>query len=140
MSAVEFSFQAPAALLSMNDRHHWRKRAELVKAWRNGAWAAAHDADLGYFGAGRVRDVRCEVAVTLTVRDRRRRDPHNYYPTVKAIIDGLVDAGGWPDDTPEWVTTREPVLRVGSDRLVIVRLTPVAALAETAAPEGEVAS
>lgn len=125
MSAVEFSFQAPAPLLSMNDRHHWRKRAELVKAWREAAY-------YGWWQPPSPRPgCRCEVAVTLTVRDRRRRDPHNYYPTVKAIIDGLVDAGVWPDDTPEWVTTREPVLRVGSDRLVIVRLTP-AALRESA--------
>jgi len=42
------------------------------------------------------------VRVTFGVRDPgRRRDPHNYMPTVKAIIDGLVDAGVWPDDTPE---------------------------------------
>lgn len=27
---------------------------------------------------------------------------------------GLVDAGLWPDDTPEWVTTTEPRLVVGA--------------------------
>jgi len=52
--------------------------------------------------------------------DRRRRDPSNYYPPVKAIIDGLVAVMVWPDDTPEWVEVAEPVLRVGG--LVTVEL------------------
>ena len=29
---------------------------------------------------------------------RRRLDPINLYPTVKAIVDGLTDAAWWPDD------------------------------------------
>lgn len=35
-----------------------------------------------------------------------------YFAAVKACVDGLVDAGIWPDDTPDWVTTTEPVLNV----------------------------
>jgi hypothetical protein len=58
------------------------------------------------------------------VTDRRRRDPHNYFATVKPIIDGLVDAGLWPDDTPAWVTTTEPALRITSDQTVTVTITP----------------
>jgi len=52
-----------------------------------------------------------DVHVQLDVRDARRRDPHNLYPTIKAIVDGLTDAGCWPDDTPEYVTTHEPTFR-----------------------------
>ena len=48
----------------------------------------------------------------------------NYIGTiVKAVIDGLVDAGCWPDDTAEWVEIRQPTLQVGGD-LVVVALTP----------------
>ena len=62
------------------------------------------------------------VEVSLPVRDNRRRDPHNYYPTVKAIVDGLVDAGLWPDDTPEFVRTVEPVLHRAADVVVRIEL------------------
>lgn len=117
MDAVVLSFPRPERLMSMNDRYHWHVRARLVKAWREGAAWATAAAKVG-------RLPRCEVIVTLPVRDKRRRDPHNYYPTVKAIVDGLVDAGVWGDDTPEWVVTTEPRLRVASDRLVTVHLIP----------------
>jgi crossover junction endodeoxyribonuclease RusA len=48
------------------------------------------------------------VRVTFPVHDARRRDPHNLAPTVKAIVDGLVDAGVWPDDTDTWVIVLDP--------------------------------
>jgi len=67
------------------------------------------------------------VCVTLDVPDRRRRDPANYFATVKVLVDGCVDAGWWPDDTPEYVTVCEPTLRVvgrGQPLLVTVELRP----------------
>ena len=33
-----------------------------------------------------------------TLRMQARRDLHNYMPTLKALVDGLVDAGLLPDD------------------------------------------
>jgi hypothetical protein len=48
----------------------------------------------------------------------------NYIGTcMKAAIDGLVDAGLWPDDTAEFVTIEQPVLRVRGD-VVVLRITP----------------
>lgn len=38
------------------------------------------------------------VAVTVHPPTRRRMDPPNWYPTVKALVDGLTDAGIWTDD------------------------------------------
>lgn len=38
------------------------------------------------------------VRVTVCAPTRRRMDPPNFYPTVKALIDGLTDAGWWEDD------------------------------------------
>lgn len=54
---------------------------------------------------------RIEVLLTWVVKDRRRRDAINLYPLVKALTDGLVDAGVIPDDTPQYVATPEPIIR-----------------------------
>lgn len=102
---IELVFLPPARLMSMNDRDHWRAKAKMTKQWRAAANCAANSAHPGQSRLG-----PSIVHIVFPVRDRRRRDPHNYYPTVKAIVDGLVDAGVWPDDTPEWVTTTEPTL------------------------------
>ena len=51
------------------------------------------------------------VRIHIPFRTKRRRDPHNYCGTVvKAIIDGLVQGGAWPDDTPQYVEHLSPVL------------------------------
>lgn len=102
---ASFTFRAPGPYLSMNDRDHWSVKARKIKAWR--AVAAAHARQIVGFCP-----TPAEVWLTINVADSRRRDPHNYYPTVKAVIDGMVDAGCWPDDSPEYVRTLEPILRV----------------------------
>lgn len=103
--ALQIRFPQPGDLLSMNDRSHWAKKAREARLWRETAGWAALTGRFGQIGP-------CRVVVTLPVVDRRRRDPHNYAPTVKAVVDGLVDAKLWPDDTPEWVSVSEPVLEV----------------------------
>lgn len=67
------------------------------------------------------------VQVFLPFSQKRRRDPHNYCGTVlKAIIDGLVNAGAWPDDTPDFIGHREPVLYRGDkNAMVIVKWSPM---------------
>lgn len=40
----------------------------------------------------------CEVTVTIYSPTKSKLDPPNLYPTVKAIIDGMTDAGIWTDD------------------------------------------
>lgn len=87
----------PAQRLSLNGRYHHMVRAEATRAWRTTAALAAHQhrgADLG----------PSTVTITWPVRDRRRRDRLNLTPTIKAIIDGLVDAGVWSDDHADLVT------------------------------------
>lgn len=74
---------------------------------------------------------RTMVTVTLIFRQHRRRDPMNYVSTVgKALIDGMVRGGLWPDDTPEWVLG--PMFRIEVDKSlrwpevkVSLRLMPV---------------
>lgn len=109
---LSFSIAAPGKYLSMNDREHWRPRMGKIKAWRRAAEHAARSYALP----------PSDIHMRFDVPDKRRRDPHNLYPTVKAIVDGLVDCGIWPDDTPEWITTHEPTFRV------VPRGTPLAVL------------
>ena len=109
-------------------RVHWRVMAEHAKLWRAAAhWGAVNCLDGG--PAARVLPP-CDVRVTLPVIGKRRRDASNYHVTVKPIIDGLVDAGVWPDDTAAWADVLQPVLvavRSRDDGTVIVTLTPMEA-------------
>ena len=106
-------FPLPDKCLTTNQRLHWAAIAKISRAWRNTAAAAAIDADV--FDLGPMR-----VTVEIPVKGNRRRDPHNWFPTVKPCVDGLVDAGVWADDTPEWVQCTEPRLVVGGDVVRIV--------------------
>lgn len=92
-------FPQPAQRLSMNDRMHWGRTHALKQAWRDATYWWAHANGLP------ASLPPCEIRVTFPVTDRRRRDSDNPAPTVKAIVDGLVLAECWPDDTPEWVET-----------------------------------
>lgn len=117
------SFQQPDKRLSLNDREHWAVKARKAKAWRS----CAHLHAITTLGAplcARSRP-RSFVEVTFPVKQNRRRDPHNAIATVKPIIDGLVDAGVWPDDTDEYVIVLDPKFDKRDDNLVVVRLTPV---------------
>lgn len=116
MSEIIISFSPPAKAINMNDGGHWSKRAEKVAEWRKAGWVYGRNARAGRLGPS-------IVTVHLPVVGDRRRDPHNYAPTMKAIIDGLVDARLWPDDNADWVTTTEPVL-VASAKLVRVVIRP----------------
>lgn len=102
-------FVQPAKPITMNQRAHWSVKARTSRAWRNAAHIAAVGASHGRGPKARAAGPR-DVIVRFDVPGVRRRDPHNWHPTVKAIVDGLVDAGLWPDDTPDHVRVLEPVL------------------------------
>lgn len=126
----------------MNDRSHWRARNQAVRSWRRAAFVATLEQLGGWTSMAamelswrlydaRQKDVLAGREVVLPpvlvefvfpVPDRRGRDPHNYYPTVKAIVDGIADAATWPSDGPEWVATVEPRLVVKAP-LVAVTMT-----------------
>lgn len=100
-----------------------------LSQWRDAAFYAWKEARLG--PAGGALGQPCEVRIEIGFHQNRTRDPHNYVGTVcKSVIDGLVKAGLWPDDNPEWVTVVEPVLviheRVPNTNLLQCRvvLTP----------------
>lgn len=109
-----FTFTAPARALTENQRLHWAQRARLVRAWRTTtAWQALS-------AYGRLDPMSpSTVDIAIPVRTAHKRDPHNWTPTCKAIVDGLVDAGWWPDDNSDWVTVLEPVLVVGAPHVTV---------------------
>lgn len=89
------TLEPPCDLISANGRLHFRKRAELTKKWRGLAGeTAALYANTGFAE----RHDRAHITVTIRFATNHRRDVGNYYPTAKAIVDGLVDAGVLPDD------------------------------------------
>lgn len=80
-------------VLSLNDRRPRMRVAARARELRT----------LGYFEARRSGDPaprleRALIVVTVLFSTRGRRDPHNFAPTVKPIVDGLVQSGLLPDD------------------------------------------
>lgn len=95
---VETPWQRPP--LTANQRFHWRKKAALTKEIRQ--WAGVLFRPV-QFTTGPVI-----VQLDWHVPDRRRRDVDNLVPTLKALCDGLVDAGVVHDDTPDLMDKRMP--------------------------------
>ena len=108
---------APAPWLSANHRRDLRRQTPERRAWR----------DAGLVHAKRVHLPKLQYAhlvAVLRFADDRRRDAHNYYPTLKALIDGLVgDYGLLPDDSDNHLVgpdlRRGPALRVGYGEVVL---------------------
>lgn len=113
---IRVEFPQPAPLLNMNDRHHWAPRARWTKEWRY--VTTTHTSVM----LGRTRRAPVGAVIVqlyLPVKNSRRRDPHNFTPTLKACVDGIVDAGVIPDDNSDWCTTLEPILVPGAKTVVI---------------------
>ena len=104
---TRITFPQPDQLLNLNDRLHWAKKAGIVKTWR---YAVALHARAQAPGPKPPAVVR----VTLPCRLNRKRDAHNWVATVKPCIDGLVDAGWWPDDDAAWVAVVDPTFATGT--------------------------
>lgn len=114
---------APAPWLNANQRRDRRRQAVDVRAWRQAAGWRAKQAKLPR-GLARVH-----ILAELHMTDRRRRDPHNYYPTIKAVVDGLVDHGLIADDDASRLDG--PDIRLGGQGLaqvsrLILTITEVA--------------
>lgn len=82
----------PANLwMSANQRLHWADKAKRTKAVRQLANYAARAQSIPE------HDVT-HVAAFIGYPRAGKADPSNSFPTIKAAIDGLVDAGVWPED------------------------------------------
>lgn len=82
----------PQLLVSANDRFGWREKAARTRQLRGAAFWVAKAA----------KEPQLEQADLLITAHwpelARRRDRLNLAPTIKALVDGFVDAGVLPDD------------------------------------------
>ena len=83
--------------LTSNQRLHWRSRADRTRALRTLGMVTARNATIPKLGPTRVTT---HIGYPPNVH---RVDPGNAHPTSKALIDGLTDAGIWPDDDHQHV-------------------------------------
>lgn len=112
-----FTFEIPklADWLNLNQKEHWAPRNKRVQAWRHGAHIYARQAKLPK-GLSSVR-----IDVYVWKKTKVRYDPHNLMPTLKPVIDGLVDYGLLVDDSSEYLAG--PFIHhggYGPEKLVVV--------------------
>lgn len=102
-TVLNFDYTSPP--LTANQRMHWRKKATITAEVRLATRLLANRIpELG----------KCRVTLTWVVLTNHRRDADNVVPTLKAMCDGLVDAGIVRDDTPDLMEKAMPVIvRVG---------------------------
>jgi crossover junction endodeoxyribonuclease RusA len=87
---TELTFTVPKSWwVSANDRTHWAAKARATRNLRH--LAATSTRGLDTLGT-------THVAAFIGYLTGGRADPSNAAPTVKALIDGMTDAGVWPDD------------------------------------------
>lgn len=85
-------FPAPAPWMNSNQRRDRRGQTATRQAWREAAHIWAIKAKLPK-GLDHIH-----ITATPMLTDVRKRDVHNLMPTLKAVVDGLVDYGLIPDD------------------------------------------
>ena len=113
----------PTPPLTLNGRMHHMARYRHTKQLRGDAKVLALAAHLPK-GL-----VRVEIVLHWQPTTRRPRDEDNLTPTLKPLIDGLVDYGLVPDDDHEHVTSRcriEPIARFPATWLTITQLEEAA--------------
>jgi len=95
-----------AVWLTSNQRLHWAAKAKRTATIRQ--LAAVQARNLGIEPMMQVH-----VAAFIGYPTSAKADPPNAAPAVKAAIDGLTDAGVWPDDDSEHVVAVEFRREVG---------------------------
>lgn len=117
---------APDEFINANHRRHRMVMAGRVRSWRFAGAVWARKAKLP-------KMQRARICAELHFADGRRRDDHNYFGTVKALIDGIVgDYGALPDDTASHLVGVEirrgvqvPPARYGPSGAVTIHLIEV---------------
>lgn len=106
------------ALQNAYRRWHWRKQrdfdAETRMLWRMLAYQQRLPKNLG-------------PSTVRVIHERPNRaampDLGACTPTAKAAIDGLVDYGLWPDDSPQWVTAYSYDVAVTGRHAITIEIT-----------------
>ncbi len=116
-------FPPPADLLNMNRRgSHWSDNHRAKVEWRNTAQIVSRDMVNRKLIPEHLPFSMIQFAFPVKSL-KIRRDPHNFYPTVKAIIDGLVLAKVFQDDSSRHLATTEPTFHVDPPTVIITITT-----------------
>lgn len=83
-------------MISSNDRLHHMAKSQLTGHLRE----MASETDFSEYGTlpAFTSDNKCHIIVVVNPPTNRRMDSPNWYPTVKALVDGLTDIGLFADD------------------------------------------
>lgn len=110
----EFDLPYTRPPLTLNGRYHWAVSSRITKELRM----------LGKVLTRKVPTVeRCKVELVWYVKDRRRRDTINPSPTLKALVDGIVDGEVVADDDYTKVATDVVIVyRPGQDAGMALRI------------------
>ena len=96
---------------------HWAIRKRVKDEWVEMIW--------GYLKEqGHPKNCRhVHVSAYITFKNKRVRDASNYASTLyKFLDDALVTAGVIPDDTAQYISHDEPVLRVGDRAETVIEI------------------
>lgn len=96
MSVLTLTIEAPCKPLNANQRLHYAQKAQRTAMWRARAQVAA-------IQAGKPKLDHAHVWAVVGYPQNREYDAGNYYPTAKAVLDGIVTAGCLPDDSNTYV-------------------------------------
>lgn len=102
-------------LITANDKMHWAARSRLTKQLRQWGYLLGREGE----GVARLGLTHARVEMEFAYPDRRRRDRSNLAPTVKALMDGLIDAGLLPDDADRFLDGPHTII---ADHLAVKRL------------------
>lgn len=108
MTTYCLDFDYPSPPLTSNQRFHWAKKKDITRNVRALTEAKAQILDIPELA-------HANVELHWFVNTKHRRDVDNVVPTLKAMCDGLVDAGIVPDDTPEYMTKWMPFIHYAAD-------------------------
>ncbi len=124
--SISFTFPWFPPEVAPNWTGHHMKKARATKEYRERCgWYAKMNAAEVF--SDQVRRFTSPVLATTTfyVKDKRRRDMNNLDASIKALWDGIVDAGILVDDSSEHLRHAESKLVVGKERKVEVMLEEV---------------
>lgn len=110
---MELTFVIPKELwFTSNSRLHWAVKARKTKQLRMMAFMQGRSL-MNEQGLHRPVFDTCGIEAVVAYPRNGRADPQNTSPMAKALIDGLTDAGYWPDDDSTHVLkvayTRSPM-------------------------------
>lgn len=122
--------------MTSNSRLHWAEKARRTRKLRELGCMVGRS-EINRLHLTRPVFSRCVVAANIMYPRRGRADPANAYPVIKALVDGLTDAGYWVDDDSEHVAKLEILrspMRVVKGHHVTLTILNVGTMPETNLP------